>query len=266
MNEFPIRHDLHCHTRLSLCSNDPAMTPEAILAHARAAGYDEVCLTDHFWDEDVPNPNDFYAAQGLAHVRQNLPLPPHEGLTVRFGCETEYRGGAELGLSPAHYDAFDIILVPLNHFHMSDVRDRTKYHTPEAVAGLFLERLEQLTALPLPWKKVGLAHLNCPLLFDEGNVARVLEILPEDGLRAVFSFYARQGAGIELNAAAFPPAWKEERDAQLRLFRIAKACGCRFYCGSDAHHPAGLPLVGERLPEVVSALGLTAADRWSPRG
>ena len=28
MNEFPIDHDLHCHTHLSGCSNDPEQTPE----------------------------------------------------------------------------------------------------------------------------------------------------------------------------------------------------------------------------------------------
>ena len=37
--DFPIDHDLHCHTRLSLCSCDPGQTPAAILAHAKAHGY-----------------------------------------------------------------------------------------------------------------------------------------------------------------------------------------------------------------------------------
>lgn len=62
--DFPIDHDLHCHSRLSLCSNDPAQTPEAILAHAKARGYSCVCLTDHFWDSPaVPGASGFYAPQ-----------------------------------------------------------------------------------------------------------------------------------------------------------------------------------------------------------
>ena len=47
---FPIDHDLHCHTHLSGCSNDPGQTIANILAHAKAFGYVAQCFTDHFWD------------------------------------------------------------------------------------------------------------------------------------------------------------------------------------------------------------------------
>ena len=47
-------------------------------------------------------------------------------------------------------------------------------------------------------------------------------------------------------------------DDELRLFRLAKDEGCRFYLASDAHHPDKLATVPDVGPSVVSALGLSA--------
>ena len=122
-----------------------------------------------------------------------------------------------------------------------------------------------LTRLPLPWHKVCLAHLNCPLLFSEGDHCKVIRAMRETQVRALFSFFALKGVGIELNASCFPAGWKRKAQNQLRLFRIAKECGCKFYCASDAHHPEALPLVKKRLGAVAEALGLTADDLWIPK-
>ena len=129
--DFPIDHDLHCHSRLSLCSNDPAQTPEAILAHAKAHGYTCVCLTDHFWDSPVvPGASGFYGPQDLAHVQENLPLPDGGAVRFAFGCETEWCGGAALGIAPEHHGAFDFIVVPPNHFHMKGFYLASDAHHP----------------------------------------------------------------------------------------------------------------------------------------
>ena len=48
----------------------------------------------------------------------------------------------------------------------------------------------------------------------------------------------------------------------LRLYRLAREEGCRFYLASDAHHPAELSLVPDRAPAVIEALGLTEADQF----
>jgi len=43
---------------------------------------------------------------------------------------------------------------------------------------------------------------------------------------------------------------------------MAKEEGCRFYLGSDAHHPAGLTSVHEIGPLVCGLLGLEAKDQF----
>lgn len=41
-------HDLHIHSRVSLCSNDPEQTNERILQYAKDNHLNTIFLTDHF--------------------------------------------------------------------------------------------------------------------------------------------------------------------------------------------------------------------------
>jgi histidinol phosphatase-like PHP family hydrolase len=54
----------------------------------------------------------------------------------------------------------------------------------------------------------------------------------------------------------------EETDRVLRMFRIAKYQGCKFYCGSDAHHPAGLVNSPARFERAIDLLGLQESDKF----
>ena len=258
---FPVNHDLHCHPGLSFCSNDPEMTPEYILRHAEEAGYDVQCITDHFWSEMIPGANEFYGGQGLAHVSQSLPLPESDKVRFLFGCETEYCGEGKLGIAPEHYDQFSFIIIPPNHFHMEGFTRSPSCDTKEKVAELFTRRLEELCELDLPWKKVGIAHLTCGLVWMKGGYPEVFERMDPERLKPVFRKFAQLGAGIELNADCFLPGWREQEDAHLKLYRIARDEGCKFYCGSDAHHPANLD-IAETMREVADALELTDKERY----
>jgi len=254
---FPIDHDLHCHSVLSSCSGNEKQTVQTILAHAKQHGYTVQCITDHLWDPKVPGASDWYAPQDIDHVRQSLPLPDGDGVRLIFGCETEYCGGEKLGLHPENYDKFDFIVIPPDHFHMKDFVRPSCYDTEEKIADLLVERLEQLLELPLPWRKVGIAHMTCGLIFTEGDECKVYRLVDEARFRAVMRRFAQLGTGIEINCSSFGPGWREHEDDHLRLYRLAKEEGCKFYLASDAHKPESLSLVPERGPEVVELLGLT---------
>ena len=258
--DFPIDHDLHCHSHLSSCSSDPAQTTEAMLAHAKAHGFKDICVTDHFWDSPVPGASSWYAPQNFEHIRQNLPLPKDDDVRFLFGCETEFCGGKKLAIAPEHYDAFDFIVIPPDHFHMKDFVRPSSCDTEKKAADLFVERLEQLQAFDLPWRKVGIAHMVCRLIFREGEPAKVYQLVDEKRFRAAMRFFADHGTGIEINLSSFPPGWRKDEEAMLRLYRLAKEEGCKFYLASDAHHPANLDYVTDRGPGVCSLLGLSADD------
>ena len=164
---FPIDHDLHCHSQLSLCSSDPKMTAAAILDFARAHNYTCQCVTDHFWDAGKPGSSNWYALQDYEHVRASLPLPQDPDGKVRmvFGCETEFCGKNKIGIKQATCDKFDFIVIPPNHFHMLNFVRPDTYNTEQKVADLFVERLEEISQRRLPWRKVGIAHITCGLTF-----------------------------------------------------------------------------------------------------
>lgn len=259
--KFPINHDLHCHSFLSSCSADPEMTAERILRHACEAGYDLQCVTDHLWDRDVPGASGWYAPQDIEHVKKGLPLPQAPGVRMVFGCETEYTGGDRVALSPEHYDVFDFIVIPPNHFHMIGLTRPAWVDTEEKVAELFTTRLEELSKLDLPWKKVGIAHLTCGLTFREGDCMAVFRQMDEERLRPVFRRFAQNGAGIELNSDSISATdWKGRPEDALRLYRIARDEGCKFYCASDAHHPKDLDI--SVLREIADRLELIEEQRY----
>lgn len=239
------------------------MTPARLLEHAVASGYDRLAITDHVWDSAVAGASAWYAPQDIAHVQKALPLPAHPDIKYLFGCETEYCGADKLGLRRDHFDLFDIVVIPVNHTHMIGFVRPPEITTEAQMAALIPERLEQLLALDLPWQKIGIAHLSAKIMFREGDVGRVLALMDSARMSRIFDRFAALGAGIELNAGTFLE-WAQNPDVWLKLYRLAKRAGCRFYCASDAHRVEALDSVGTVLPAVVEALGLTEADRFIP--
>lgn len=256
MSVFPIDHDLHCHTMLSSCSNDPRQTVNMLLEHAKKRGYTVQCVTDHLWDSLVPGASNWYAPQDVAHVRQSLPLPQDDQVRMVFGCETEFCGGKKLALHESHYDDFDFIVIPPNHFHMKGFVRPLSCDTPEKIADLLVERLEEISLLDLPFEKVGIAHI-IGLIYPEGDQDDVYRAVDTARFAAVMARFARLGAGIELNASCFGKKYRGDPELYQSFIRIAKEQGCKFYLASDSHTPEEIDNISERMPEVIAALGLT---------
>ena len=261
--QYAIDHDLHIHSQLSSCSQHPQQTPEAILQYARENGLTTVCLTDHYWDERIPGASNWYAPQDTAHIISALPLPQAEGIRFLFGCETEVRRDLTLGVSPARFAEFDFVIVPTTHLHMRDFTVTGK-ETAEERAALWVRRLEAVLALPLPFRKIGIAHPVCGLIAPRHDILlNTMRLLPESKLERLFARAAVLGAGVELNAFDFGFS-DEETEVFLRPFRIAKRCGCKFYCGSDAHEPKDFANAKERFRRAVTLLELTEDDKFRP--
>lgn len=234
-------NDLHIHSKLSLCSMDPEQTPDRILKYAVDNVLKTVVLTDHCWNITVATPNDWYKYQNLEYTRRSLPLPQCDGVRFLFGVETEMHHSHITALNPEDYDTLDFIVVPLTHFHMVGLTiTEQEAASPEAKAKAWVERLEAFLNSDLPFKKIGLAHLTCGLIArDRSDYLKVLELLPEEKMNSLFKRAAEVGVGIELNSDDMNFS-ENETDTVLRMYRIAKANGCKFYMGSDAHHPNDL--------------------------
>lgn len=260
--KFVYDHDLHIHSQLSTCSADKEQTPQRILRYAEENGLKTICLTDHFWDSSVPGVSDWYRPQDFAHVSSSKPLPTSEGIRFMFGCETELDRFLTLGISKESLDLFDFIIIPTTHMHSDFAMTEEDAASVDGRVRAWIRRLDAVLNMDLPFRKIGIAHLACFLIAPtKEEYHEVLKRLPEEELRRLFTKAAKLGVGIELNS--YDMNFEEEDAAViLRPFAIAKECGCKFYCGSDSHHPATFDIVKRVMERAVDMLGLEESDKF----
>lgn len=260
--KYIIDNDLHIHSKLSICSSDPEQSNERILQYAKDNNLKNICLTNHFWDENVPGASQWYAQQDFAHISRALPLPQADGINFMFGCETELDTNLTLALSKEHVDKFDFIVIPITHFHMVGLTISTEISTPEQKAEYWLKRFYAVLNMDLPFEKVGMAHLTCGLIDNvRENVLKTINLLSDSDLEKVFGKAAEKRIGIELNAKDMSFS-DEEKDTILRPYKIAKREGCKFYFGSDAHHPAAFDSSKATFERAAELLELTENDKF----
>ena len=257
-------NDLHIHSKLSSCSRDEEQTAERILRYARQNGLKTVCLTDHFWDTAVEGASSWYKEQNFAHISKAKPLPQEEGIRFLFGCETEMDKFFRLGITKESIDKLDFVVVPTTHLHMRDFTIAAEdYDSYEKRAMLWVKRLDALLGMDLPFRKMGLAHATCSLIAPtRKNYLEVLKLIPHAETERLFKQAASVGIGIELNASVFDFQNEDEAAIALMPYKIAKACGCKFYCGSDAHHPEELDRTKAIVERTINLLNLTEEDRF----
>lgn len=262
--KYTFDHDYHIHSWISDCSRDPEQTPERIVQYAWENGLCKICLTDHYWDSGVPGASAWYSFQNYEWISRALPLPQEERVEFLFGCETDLDQLMTLGIDRAQFDLFDFVVIPTTHLHMRGftISDQDAA-TLEGRAKVWVSRLEGLLNMNLPFYKIGIAHLTCGLIVpgDRTGYLKVLEMLLEEDLERLFTRAAELGVGIELNSGDMKFT-DSEADTVLRPYRIAKRCGCKFYCGSDAHHPAELEAAKVRFERAIELLGLQEADKF----
>ena len=265
--KFKVDHDYHIHTYLSACSRDPEQNIGFLISYAKQNGIKRMCITDHFWDDAVEGPSKWYVAQNLEHIKQSLPLPEVDGLTLMFGCEGEMRQDLTLGVSRRCFDNFDMVVIPTTHMHMNGFTvSADGSESAEERAVLWVKRLDALLEMDLPFRKIGLAHLACFLINRKSleEYLATITAIPDGEMERLFTKVAALGAGVELNHGDMKYALNHE--CVMRLFRIAKASGCKFYLGSDAHSPEDYDGFVERAERVIDALGLTEDDKFIPAG
>ncbi|MBQ9085713.1 MAG: hypothetical protein IJY47_00840 [Clostridia bacterium] len=285
---YRIDHDYHIHSQLSLCSRDPQQTPGRILQYAVERKLERICLTDHFWDDNAPGMPDkyrdreydpygelpkiedrgektarWYRMQNYAHISRSLPLPQAEGVEFLFGAETDLQYDLKLGITKETIDKMGFVIIPTTHLHMENMAlTEEQRATLEGRARAWITRLDGVLDMDLPFGKIGIAHLACNLIAKpRADFLRVMELLDESEMERVFAKAAKVGVGIEINQYDFAVS-EEELPIIARPFRIAKAQGCKFYLGSDAHSPGGFDTAEELFNRAIDFLGLTENDKF----
>ena len=262
--KFTFDHDYHIHSQLSSCSSDPRQTAQAILQYAIDRGLKKICITDHYWDENVDGASGWYKPQNFEHISKIKPLPQADGIEFLFGCETDMDKFFNVGISKETCDRFDFIIVPTTHMHMVGFTLAEEDDTIERKAKLWIERLDALLDKDLPFEKIGIAHLNCGLMHkkDRAEFIRMLNLIPQSEMERVFTRVAQKGCGVELNQDDVRLSDENEIEPILRIYKTAKKCGCKFYLGSDAHYPSHFESTTPIFTRVIDLLGLTEDDKF----
>ncbi|MBR3965629.1 MAG: PHP domain-containing protein [Clostridia bacterium] len=265
--KYIIDHDYHIHSHLSICSNDKEQTPERMLEYAATHSLKKICITDHFWDDKIPGASDFYAPQNLDRIKKSLPLPKRDGIEFYFGCEAELAKNNLLGITRETIDMLDFVIIPTTHLHMNGFTIKEN-PTPAERAEVYVEKLDGLLHMDLPFHKIGIAHPLCGLIIPGGTIDRVVSLISDDTFKRLFALAAKKGAGIEINQSDFNFAKKTEEEIEQirRVYGFAKDAGCKFYLGSDAHHPASLDSAIPIFENAISFLGITEDDKFRPFG
>lgn len=270
--KYVIDHDFHIHSKLSPCSGfNPAQTTEFILQRAVENGYNQICLTDHFWDEKIPVPENgwWYPKLTYEYLCEALPLPQNQQVKFYFGCEAEMDKFDKIAITRETIDKFDFVIISTTHLHMEGLTIDSADKTLERRAVRYVERFEALLDMDLPFHKMGIAHLTTVLIVPneetmqlrQASLIRCLDMISDEKFLELFTRAAQKGLGIELNLDSY--AYDEQQlERILRPYRIAKSCGCKFYFGSDAHSPKGFEGKKERVEKVVELLGLEEKDKF----
>ncbi len=259
---YIVDNDLHIHSHLSFCSGDPEQTTERILKYAEENGLKTICITDHFWDERVEGGFEMYKLQDFNHISLSKPLPQSENVRFLFGCEADLSPSMTLGVSKERIDEFDFIVIPTTHMHLEGYPWSGKEGSHAAIrAKAWVDRLDALLAMDLPFEKVGIAHLTVALIAPtHEEYIEVLNLIPESEMYRLFKKCAELKVGIEINMTDMMFE-DEDKEPILRPYKIAKECGCKFYLGSDAHNPSKFLRAKEVFEKAIDMLGLTEDDK-----
>ena len=260
--KFILDQDLHRHTQLSPCSNNPEQNPESILRYGEENGLRHIVLTDHFWDEDVPGRLGW---QGYPHISKWLPLPQGKTTRLHLGAEVDMNRANAVGVTPRTAKKLEFFPVAINHLHFQMGAD--EHYGADWYAEQYLLRWNVLLTSDLPFHKMGLAHPTFRGL--AGNMPNgtdhldVLDSIPDGVFLDMFARTEKLGMGIELNAKnnEYSP---EDFERVLRVFRLAAEAGCHFYGATDSHHPAHLAPRRENCLKLIDALGLQEEQKFDP--
>ena len=235
-----IEHDFHVHTTLSLCADRNAATLDAYLELAKKQGIKKLGFADHMWDAAIPGASEgFYKQQDFVHVSQlRQAIRDNDGkygIKLYFGCETEYDPlRKDIALTEEIAQEFDFILVPNSHTHM--MMPKAYYEPKELHARFMLDAFRDIVSSPLAKYVTSIAHPFAAVCCPYDN--RVLyDLISPAQYREVFCMAKEADIAIEINIYNYPMDHLAEimDHPSLRMFDLAKECGCKFTFGSDAH-------------------------------
>lgn len=234
-----ITHDFHIHTDLSICANETA-TLENYLKIAKEIGLTKLGIANHFWDSKIEGRLDFYKTQDFEHISKLKPeieKANSDELKVYFGGEAEYDfKHHDVSVTEEVAEKLDFLLVPNSHTHATMPKEF--YEPYQKHVDYMLQAYEDIINSKVSKYITAVAHPFCAVCCPYDREI-LLNMISDDTFKRLFDKTANKGIAFELNVDYMEKFKKTEEEircgAHMRMFRLAKECGCKFIFGSDAH-------------------------------
>lgn len=256
-----IQHDFHVHTNLSVCAPRDAYA-ETLIVKAKELGLKKVGIANHFWDNAIEGANDFYKPQDFEHlelIKPELEKIDAGDMKIYFGCEGEYDPFHHgVAITEETAEKFDFIIVPNSHTHMMMPKDYYEPH--EKHKEFMLTAYEEIINCNISRYITSMAHpfsaVCCPYGWET-----LMQMTTDDEYKRMFDMTAKKSIAVEINMAYTKDLTKSqiEEGQHMRMYRLAKECGCKFTFGSDAHSAGGMNNY-HTADLIADLLGLTEDD------
>ena len=256
-------HDLHVHTYLSACCADKAnQQPARILAVAERLGRKTIGFSDHLWMNPDVAPSEWYRPQDerqIVRLRDDLRSVSFP-VRVLIGCEADTVAPGRFSITRAFAQTLDYVGLSCSHFHMKGFVEQPRDTTPRALGEHMLMFFRSAVESGLA---TTIVHPLKPIGFDS-IYEQAMATLSDAMLSDAFRMAAQLGVALEITPSFLPPGgvapsplWS--LDTPRRMLALARAAGCRFTLGSDAHTLKGMDQLN-KLEGLLAPLKLTAAD------
>ncbi len=217
-------------------------------------------ITDHAWDRDVPcdTPGCWPPLSGAMSI---LPLPQSKQCRMLFGLEADMNYHDVIGLSKAHFEALDFIVIAPDHLNLKTfaLNPEVTGNDAESHYKRYKERIHAMLAMDLPFHKTTIAHFSDGIVCDSDPIGCISRFTDAE-LTDIFTKIRDRGMGVELNLRVDHHSRRNVKEMLRPLF-IARDVGCKFTFGGDAHEPEEFIGYRENAEKLVTILGLEEKDK-----
>lgn len=257
------RSDLHVHTNHSLCA--PRSTQvESYLPFCEDEGIHLLGITNHLYAEGGYIHSTPYLDYILQVQKELDVLQNKTSVRFLFGCESELFPNREPGLNPQYSHYFNYVLFAPSHiFNCINFYEGIDLSSADKVRDLMVAQFCRACTLEYEIP-VGICHPLYPICCPWEQ--EVVDGISDEVLADCFSLAAKHHRSIEIHACLYRNGTVLDKEglspSYFRLLYAAKACGCKFHFGSDAHEPDTFVGKHRLLERAAERIGLCKDDLW----
>lgn len=260
--------DLHVHTNLSNCAPKETV-PSSYIPYCNSEEIKTIGFSNHIYPNSWIRHQEVGENAGFDRVMRIRPdlekLRKSTDLRILLGGEVEVVYGKEPSLTKELSKNFDYILIAASHV-MNIMFEYTNYDlsTPDKLRDLIIERFEYACNLDYP-VPMGICHPLYALCTPWEQ--EVIDGISDSKLADCFTLARKKNKSIEIHACLYRPGTQRNElgisPSYLRMLSAAKACGCHFHFGADAHSVSAFSGVHSTLRKAAEIVGITKEDMWN---